>query len=358
MSPRNILLVVSLLLSIAIGTVLGRGGDTAGAASGAGSRERAVVIGLSMDTLKEARWQVDRDVFVERARELGATVSVQSANSDDTVQVRDCESLLANHVDTLVIVPHDGLAMAKAVDKAKALHVPVIAYDRMIASPDIDIYTSFDNVEVGRQQARFLVERLHGKGKVVRIYGAPTDNNARLFKQGQDEILKPYVDRGDIVVVHEDWAEDWKPENAKRITSAAITKNRKFDGLLASNDGTAGGAIQALYEEKITGVIVTGQDAELPACQRIAAGSQTMTIYKPVERLARGAADLAVALARREVVVANGRVHNGKRAIPSVLYETVTVTRDNLVDTVVRDRFHTYDDLFRGVPEGQRPPRP
>src|ERR1043165_4076086 len=244
MSLRNILLVISLLLSVLIGAAMAkRDGGSAGGGKPAG---KAPTIGLSLDTLKEERWQGDRDRFVAKAKELGATVAVSSANSDDAVQMKDIESMIAQEVGVLVIVPHDGIAMAKAVDKAKAAGIPVMAYDRLIRDCELDIYTSFDNEDVGRQQARFLVEKLGGKeakGAIVRIYGAPTDNNARQFKAGQDEILKPFLESKAITVVHEDWAEDWKPENAKRITQAAIAKGAAFVAILAPNDGTAGGAI-------------------------------------------------------------------------------------------------------------------
>jgi len=173
-------------------------------------------------------------------------------------------------------------------------------------------------------------------------------------------VLEPYIARGDIVVVHEDWAEDWKPENAKRIVNAAITASGPgIDAVLASNDGTAGGAIQALSEEGLAGkVLVTGQDAETVALQRIAAGTQAMTIYKPLQTLAAGAAELAVRLADRRIVVAKQTVHNGQVEVPAVLYDVVTVTRDNIVDTVVRDGQASYDDVYRGVADGERPPRP
>jgi D-xylose transport system substrate-binding protein len=194
----------------------------------------------------------------------------------------------------------------------------------------------------------------------VRIYGAKTDNNAAQFKRGQDRVLEQYIARGDIVVVHEDWAEDWKPENAKRIVNAAITASGAgIDAVLASNDGTAGGAIQALSEEGLAGkVLVTGQDAETVALQRIAAGTQAMTIYKPLQTLAAGAAELAVRLADRRIVVAKQAVHNGQVEVPAVLYDVVTVTRDNIVDTVVRDGQASYDDVYRGIADGERPPRP
>jgi len=236
--------------------------------------DRTDIIEQTIDTLKEARWQADRDMFVKRAGELGARVLVLAANSDDTVQIGDVEKLITNRVDVLVIVPHDGAAMAKAVKMAHDAAIPVIAYDRIIRDADLDLYVSFDNERVGELQARFLIDHLPtpGKGRIVRIYGAKTDNNAMLFKRGQDRVLEPYVARGDIVIVHEDWAEDWKPENAKRIVNAAITASPGFDAVLASNDGTAGGAIQALGEEGLAGkVLVTGQDADNVALQRIAA---------------------------------------------------------------------------------------
>jgi D-xylose transport system substrate-binding protein len=351
MSLRNILLVISLLLSVLIGLAISKGGGSAAAGAG-GGKTKALTIGLSLDTLKEERWQGDRDRFVAKAKQLGAEVAVSSANSDDAVQMKDVESLIAQGVDVLVIVPHDGIAMAKAVDKAKAAGIPVMAYDRLIRDCELDIYTSFDNEDVGRQQARYLVEKLGGKdakGAIVRIYGAPTDNNARQFKAGQDEVLKPYLDSKAITVVHEDWAEDWKPENAKRILQAAISKGAPFAAVLATNDGTAGGAIQALIEEKRSGIIVTGQDAELPACQRIAVGTQAMTIYKPLHLLAEGAAELAVRMARRQVVVANGTVDNGRGKIPAVLHQVVTVDASNLKETVIKDGHLKEADVYKGA---------
>ena len=357
MKLRILLVVLSLVASVLIGLALATRGGRITA-----TPDEGIVIGLSLDTLKEARWQADRDMFVKRAEELGARVLVLAANNDDTVQIGDVEKLITSGVDVLVIVPHDGTAMAKGVRLAQEAGIPVIAYDRIIRDSDLDLYVSFDNERVGELQARFLIDHLPtpGKGRIVRIYGAKTDNNAAQFKRGQDRVLEPYLARGDVVVVHEDWAEDWKPENAKRIVNAAITAaGSGIDAVLASNDGTAGGAIQALSEEGIAGqVLVTGQDAEIVALQRIAAGTQAMTIYKPLHTLAQGAAELAVRMASRRVVVAKQTVDNGHGPVPSVLFDVVIVTRDNIVDTVVRDGQASYDDVYRGVPDGERPPRP
>ncbi len=355
MNPRIVLVIVSLALSVALGLVLSRSGTAVDAAVD----DRDITIGLSLDTLKEARWQADRDMFVKRAGELGARVVVLAANGDDTVQIGDVEKLITSRVDVLVIVPHDGTAMAKAVRLAHEAGIPVIAYDRLIRDSDVDLYVSFDNERVGALQAQYLVERVPKPARIVRIYGAKTDNNAGQFKAGQDRVLEAYVARGDIEVIHEDWAEDWKPENAKRIVNAAITANgTRIDAVLASNDGTAGGAIQALSEEGLEGVLVTGQDAEIVALQRIAAGTQAMTIYKPLHTLAQGAAELALKLATGKPIVARQTTHNGAIDVPSVLFDVVTVTRDNIVTTVIADGQVGYDDVYRGVPEAARPPRP
>ena len=289
MKLRLSLVALSCLLSVIIGMTLARGG--AAGAKNSSPRSRPV-IGLSLDTLKEERWQRDRDTFTARASELGADVIVQSANSDDVRQVNDVRSLITQHVDVIVIAPHNGEAMAEAVKECQAAGIPCIAYDRLIKNCDLDLYMTFDNLRVGELQGQFLVDALAKKGpgkkRIVRIYGAKTDNNALLFKQGQDKALAAALQSGAIEVVHEDWAEDWKPENGKKIVNAAINKvGHDFDAILASNDGTAGGAIQALIEEGLAGkVIVTGQDADLAACQRIVAGTQSMTIYKPLKQLA------------------------------------------------------------------------
>ncbi|MDB5324530.1 MAG: Monosaccharide-transporting ATPase [Phycisphaerales bacterium] len=348
MSLKSILVVVSLVLSVAIGLAL------RGSGGGAAVLSRKPLIGLSLDTLKEARWQVDRDAFKARCEALGAEVKIESANSDDNVQIQNVTGLLTGGVDVLVVASHNGVVMAKAVEMAHSQKppVPVIAYDRLIMNSPVDVYLSFDNVRVGKQQGQFMVEAAAKSGKkpfkIVRMYGAKSDNNAILFKQGQDEALKPAIDSGAIQVLLEDWCDDWKPENAKKIANAALTRfGHDIDAILASNDGTAGGAIQALSEEGLVGkVIVTGQDAELVACQRLVQGSQSMTIYKPLKQLAGRAAELAYAFTQRKAVVAPDTVNNGKFDVPSVLMDTVVVTKDNVDDTVVKDNMFKHEQIF------------
>ena len=353
MSVKSVIVVASLALSVIIGIVLGRDSGATSVAGPAGPRR--VQIGLSLDTLKEARWGRDRDAFKARAAELGADVVVLSANGDDNTQIKDIESLITTQVDVIVIVPHDGKAMAKGVSLAHAANIPVIAYDRLIADSDLDLYVTFDNRRVGALQSEFVLAQFKDRTKdkpikLVRIYGSKTDNNAFMFKEGQDSALEKAIADGRVQVVHEDWADDWKPENAKRIMNAALTKHgREIDAVLASNDGTAGGAIQALREEGAAGkVVVTGQDAELVACQRIIGGEQSMTIYKPVEQLARRATEVAVAMAKGRPVIAADATNNGKLDVPSIFHDVVTVTRENMDQTVIADGFHTRELVYRG----------
>lgn len=309
------------------------------------------VIGLSLDTLKEERWQHDRDTFIAAAEKLGATVLVQSANSDDTTQVRNVESLISRGVDVLVIVPHNGAAMTRAVKSANDAHIPVVSYDRLILNCNVDYYLSFDNVKVGEAQASYAAAHLpkDRPARIVRIYGAPTDNNAKMFKQGQDNILEPLIKAGKIEVIHEDWALDWKPDQGKKIMNAAITKMKAgsvIDAVVVSNDGTAGGAIQALNEEGLAGkVLVTGQDADLAACQRILRGTQTMTVYKPLKTLATRAAQVAVDVAKGNKPAVTGTLDNGAKQVPSIFEKVIAVDKDNLMASVVADGFHSADEL-------------
>lgn len=346
MSPHLLLVSISFCLSLAIGWTLSRQ-NTPG--KNPTAHHDQPVIGLSLDTLKEERWQLDRDYFVKKAESLGAEVLVQSANSDDARQINDIEALISRKVDALVIVPHNGEVMAKGVRLAHDAGIPVLAYDRLIRDCDLDLYLSFDNVRVGELQASFLKEKIPpgGKLRVVRIYGSKADNNALLFKQGQDNVLLPLIQNGTVEIVHEDWATDWKPDVAKKIVNAAISRvGKNFDAILASNDGTAGGAVQALLEEGLAGkILVTGQDADLAACQRIANGTQAMTIYKPIRALAETAAETAIRFAQRRPVVARNEVENGAGPVPARLLEVTVVTKDRLEETVIKDGLHSREAI-------------
>ncbi|HEX4047044.1 MAG TPA: substrate-binding domain-containing protein, partial [Elusimicrobiota bacterium] len=293
---------------------------------------------------------------------MGVDLLVQAANSDDTRQMQDVQALISRRVNVIIIAPHNGAAMAKAVELAHEAGIPVISYDRLITGADEDLYVSFDTIRIGEMQAQAMLAALKGRRpiRLVRIQGAKTDNNSFLLKQGQDNVLGPLIAKGEVKIVHEDWAQDWKPENAKKIMNAALTtQGHAFDGVLCANDGTAGGAIQALSEEGLAGKIpVVGQDAELVACQRIAAGTQAATIYKPTSLEVGAALDAAVRLAKGRPVVARDEIDNGFAKIPTILRDTIVVTKDNLMTTVIKDQYHSYDDVYDGIPADARPKRP
>jgi D-xylose transport system substrate-binding protein len=318
---------------------------------------RALTIGLSLDTLREERWQRDRDMFVARAEELGARVLVQAANNNEAVQNAQAENLLTQGVDVLVVAPHNSQTAATIVESAHRAGVPVIAYDRLIRDADVDLYISFDNQRVGQLQGRFASERVP-KGRYVLIGGSPADNNALLYHQGALDVLQPLIDRGDVEVVTDQYAADWQPVQALEIMENALTRSaNRVDAVVAANDGLAGGAIQALAEQGLAGkVLVTGQDAELAACQRLLAGSQSMTVYKPIRQLATKAAEIAVALARKQALTEPTRpLANGFKDVPSILIEPLVVTRDNLAATVIADGFHREDQIYSEAPRGERP---
>src|SRR6476620_8247905 len=261
-----------------------------------------VRIGFSMDTLKEERWQRDKALVEQRCQEVGAQCEVQVANGDDAVQTKQCDNLLTKGVDVLIVAPHNGQIAASIVEAAHKQNVPVISYDRLIRNSDVDLYVSHQVVKIGQMQAQYALKN-EPKGNYVLIGGSPTDNNALLLRDGQMEILKPAIDKGDIKVVSDLYAKEWKAEEALRITEDALTKtNNNIQAIVASNDGTAGGAISALPPQLVGKVLVTGQDASLDAVQRVVDGKQTMTIYKPIQPLAYAAVDSAIKLARGETV--------------------------------------------------------
>ena len=302
-----------------------------------------------MDTLKEERWQRDKALVEQRAKEVGAVVDVQVANGDDAVQTKQAENMLTKGVDVLIVAPHNGEIAASIVEAAHRRGVPVIAYDRLIRNSDVDLYISHQVERMGEMQGEYALQRVP-KGNYVLIGGSPTDYNAMLLRQGQMKALKAAVDRGDIKIISQQFAREWKAEEALRITEDALTRTgNKIDAVVASNDGTAGGAISALEAAKLAGkVLVTGQDAQKDAVQRIVKGTQTMTIYKQIQPLAFGAVDAAIKLARKEPVNAPDRINNGKIDVPAILLAPIAVDKANLDATIIKDGYHKREEIYGG----------
>ena len=316
-----------------------------------------VRIGFSMDTLKE-HWTKDKELIEKRAAELGAEVTVSVAESNDERQVTQVQDFLTKGVDVLIIAPHNGQVMASAVEKAKKMNVPVVSYDRLILSDDIDVLVSHLHSTAGKMQAEYALKNAP-KGNYVLIYGSPTDNNAKIMEKAQNDVLKPAVEAGDIKIVANQNARDWSPEEALKIAENALTKNNnEIAAFVCSNDGTAGGAIQALKAKSLAGkVIVTGMDAQIDGLQRIAQGEQSMTVYKPVQPLAFAAVEAAIKLAKGEKLETTKTMTAVNKEVPFIFIEPKVVDKSNLMD-VVNDGFEKYEDIFANVPPDQRPKKP
>ncbi|EPN3524259.1 D-xylose ABC transporter substrate-binding protein [Cronobacter sakazakii] len=305
-----------------------------------------VKIGMAIDDLRLERWQKDRDIFVSKAESLGAKVFVQSANGNEETQMSQIENMINRGVDVLVIIPYNGQVLSNVVAEAKHEGIKVLAYDRMINNADIDFYISFDNEKVGELQAQSLVDKVP-QGNYFLMGGSPVDNNARLFRDGQMKVLKPFIDSGKIKVVGDQWVDGWLPENALKIMENALTaNNNKIDAVVASNDATAGGAIQALSAQGLAGkVAISGQDADLAGIKRIIAGTQTMTVYKPITQLANTAAEVAVELGNDKQPKSDATLNNGLKEVPARLLTPIKVDKSNIESTVIKDGFHKKSEL-------------
>ncbi|WP_411104116.1 sugar ABC transporter substrate-binding protein [Streptomyces sp. cmx-4-9] len=317
-----------------------------------GARGEAIKVGLLLPENQTARYEKFDKPLIEKeiaaiTRGKGEVVYA-NAKQDATTQNSQVEAMIANKVHVLIIDAVDAKAIAGAVRKAKDAGIPVVAYDRLAEGP-IDAYTSFDNEDVGKVQGKALLEALGDKakdGQIVMMNGSVTDPNAKLFKAGAHFLLD-----GKVNVGKEYDTVDWKPENAHTNMAAALTAlgKNKIIGVYSANDGMAGGIITALKAAGVSNLPpVTGQDAELAGVQRIVAGEQYMSVYKPYAPEAEAAAEMAVALARGEKVsgIINQMVDSPTtKAVPSVLVPGVALTRSNVKSTVVDDGIYTVEEI-------------
>jgi D-xylose transport system substrate-binding protein len=324
------------------------------------SSGKKIKIGFAMDTLKEERWVRDKDAFEKRCKDLDVECIVTVANNIAERQAGDVDNLLTQNIDVLVIAPHDATQAASMVDKAKAKGVPVISYDRLINSDKIDLYISHQVPVIGKKIAEYALQHAP-RGNYMMVYGASTDNNAIIMKNAMLEVLKPAIDRGDIKIVADPFVRDWNRDVALGYAeNALVQNNNNIQAMVVSNDGMAGGVINALERKNLLGqTLVTGQDAEGAALQRIAEGKQTMTIYKPIIPLANGAVEAAIKLAKKEPLTGTTMFKNdviGKE-VPAILLEVTTVDKANLMTTVIKDGYQTYEEVYKNVPADQRPPK-
>jgi D-xylose transport system substrate-binding protein len=311
-----------------------------------------IKIGFSIEATNGERWQTDLDEFQLRAHELGATVVTRSANGDDDLQFKQVKEMLDEGIRALVLLPHDSAKAVRIVEEAHARHVPVISYDRLVPSPQVDLYVGFDLFKVGVLQAQCLTDHAP-KGNYILLAGSPLDPNSKVVRAGQMKVLQPLIDRGDIKVLTDIWVPDWSPTQAYILVTKALHELKEpLTAILASNDGTAGAAIQALEDNHLSGkVLVTGQDADLAAVVRLFDGTQLMTVYKPIAGEARAAAEAAVKLARRGNVEMTTSVPNAEQTTKAILLTPVLVTPQNASSTVLKDGFQKIESVRRALPQ-------
>jgi D-xylose transport system substrate-binding protein len=344
--------VVTLLAAACATTESGSGGG-GGGGGGGGDGKIALLLPESKTTRYE---QQDRPNFERKVKELcsGCSVIYSNAEQDPAKQQQQAEAAITNGAKAIVISAVDVKSAASIVQRAKQSKVAVISYGRLVSNADLDYYVSIDPYKVGQQQGQALLDALKQAGKskptVVMVNGAPTDSNAAPYKKGAHSVL----DAAGVKVAKEYDTPDWSPDKAQREMEQAITSLGPdgFDGVYVANDGMASGVIAAMKGARIDPAKrpVTGQDAELAAIQRILVDQQLMTVYQPIKKIAETSAELAVALATGKTPpdIAKDKVDNGSEQVPSVLLDTIVITKDNIKDTVIADGFLTAEQICTG----------
>jgi len=354
MSPRFAIAVLAIAAVTGLAACGSDDEGDGGGGSASSGEKKGGKIALLLPETKTARYEAaDRPFFEQKVEELCSDCEILYSNADQDAakQQQQAEAAITQGAKVLVLDPVDSASAGGIAQRAKQSNIPVISYDRLIVGAPVDYYISFDNIQVGKLQGQSLLDALGGSGKsIVMINGSPTDNNAKLFKQGAHSVLDSQVE-----VAKEYDTPDWSPDKAQQEMEQAITAvgKDKIAGVYAANDGTAGGAIAAMKSGGLdpTSIPVTGQDAELAGIQRILAGEQHMTVYKAIKPEADAAAQLAVALVRGEQPpsgLVNGEIDNEAGKVKSVLLKPVAVTKDNVADTVVKDEFVDVNELCTG----------
>ncbi|WP_299962477.1 D-xylose ABC transporter substrate-binding protein [uncultured Roseobacter sp.] len=316
-----------------------------------------LTVGVSWSNFQEERWKTDEAAIKAALDAAGAEYVSSDAQSSSAKQLSDVESLIAQGVDALIILAQDSAAIGPAVQAAADEGIPVVGYDRLIEDPRA-FYLTFDNVEVGRMQARAVFEALP-EGNYVMIKGSPTDPNADFLRGGQQEVLQEAIDAGKINIVAEAYTDGWLPANAQRNMEQILTANdNNVDAVVASNDGTAGGVVAALTAQGMEGIPVSGQDGDHAALNRVAKGTQTVSVWKDARDLGKAAAEIAVSLAggteMADVVDAQEWTSPGGTKMIARFLTPVPVTADNL-SAVVDAGWIEKDALCQGVSGGPAP---
>jgi len=374
---RTIMTLVGLLViaSMLFGCAPKTQAPAAEEPTAAPSATEKIKVGLSFSDFATERWKNEEVLLRGMLEDLGYEVLSQEANHDVKAQNDQIDNMVSQGVKGLIVVAEDGDAVVTSVEKAADAGVVVIAYDRLIKTPKIAAYLSFNNVEVGRQQADGVMKAIDienwdvaakGKVRLVKLGGSPTDNNAILFRKGQDEILAKYADK--IEVVADQWVDNWDAANALKLMENILTATgNDIDAVVASNDGTALGALQAMKAQGLAGVVpISGQDATADGSNSIVRGELTVSILKDIRKLSPLAVQTLDTLLKGGTVpgltnytmaeLTNDPAYQGE--VPCLFLEVQQVNKDNLYELVVKSGFQPYDDVYRDIPDAQKPPRP
>jgi len=306
-------------------------------------------IGMSFDSFVIERWTKDKEIFVASAQTYGAKVNVQNASGDLNTQIEQIRYLINKKMDVIVIIAVDSYGLSNVVNEARNAGIKVIAYDRLINNADINLYISFDNKQVGTLMASSLVNVIGDDGKYLMLSGPTTDNNVKMVEEGFVETLA----KSNAEIKAAMNAVNWKAEYAYEFLEQNQSLIDNISGIMCGNDNIATQAIRFLAERGYAGKIpVVGQDADLEACQRIVEGTQLMTVYKPVEELAKTAADCAINLAQgRDIttVYNTETINNGSYKCPYINLPPVAVNKENIDDIIIKEGFHLREEVYLNI---------
>jgi D-xylose transport system substrate-binding protein len=376
MKVTRVLTTIFSIMMIAV-LLAGCGGTATPAPAASAGGSGKIKVGLSFSDYATERWPVEAAQMTQLLQKDGYEVITQEADHDVKLQSDQIDNMVAQGVKGLIVIAEDGAAAATPVNKAVAAGVKVIAYDRLIKTDKISAYLSFDNVEVGKQEALGVMTALGLPGsttwtkdnpaKVVLSGGSPTDNNAVLVRQGQMSVVQPYIDSCVVKVVADQWVDNWDAAKAESMMENILTaQQNKIDAVVASNDGTALGELQAMAAQGLAGKVpISGQDATADGCNSIVKGQQTVSVFKDTRLLAPKAVDMIDALIKGQTLSGLTQYSlatlTGDKSltgnIQAVFLPVVQVTKDNVYDVVVKSGFQSYDNVYRGVTTGL-PPRP
>lgn len=310
--------------------------------------EEKIVVGFSMGTLMEDRWIQDRNIFTTIAEQKGIKVIVKNANNDSDLQYKQVQEMIEQEIDVLVIAPNDAYSEERCVKAAKEKNIPVISYDRLVYNSNVDVYVSFDHTQVGVIMASYLLDKAPEGGYII-VNGSKTDSNSELINDGAMSVLQPYIDSGKVDILAETWVDGWKRETAYDFVSEQVKQyGDQIKAIICGNDSMAWGVIDALSEAQIAEqVVVAGQDADLVACQRIVTGKQLVTAYKPIKHLVEKTVEVCLQLVNGEEIKSQNTINDGTYEVPYIFIDVKAVTKDNIDETVIKDGFHLYEDVYQ-----------